>query len=183
MLITSRVVPTETHTHTHTLIHPHTHTHRFYYIPTDAFGMLQGSMPEFLAQEHARFSEFTLVIVLEDAEALLLNRRDDRDGLASSLLNFSVGFVGDLVQAHMICTINGEVKDLDSAVLRPGRQRFFLEFNLIDWNRAQTLAEKLGISLTKKRAYSLAELYHFKDLLQTQRLENYSAPIGFSPNH
>lgn len=155
-------------------------THRFYYVPVDAFGLLHTSMAEFLAKERVRFQERTLVMVLEDAEQLLLNRRELRDGLASSLLNFTDGFVGDMVQAHLICTINSEVKDLDDAVLRPGRQRFFREFGLMDWEQAQALAAKLDVTLTENRQYSLAELYHFKDTQNAERLhKTETRAIGF----
>lgn len=155
-------------------------THRFYYVPVDAFGLLQTQMTGFLAKERKRFPEAHLVLVLEDAEQLLLNRREFRDGLASSLLNFTDGFVGDLVRAHLICTINSEVKDLDEAVLRPGRQRFFREFDLLKWEQATALAESMGVELTEKRSYSLAEIYHFKDTLEISRLKSEeSRPIGF----
>lgn len=155
-------------------------THRFYYVPVDAFGLLQAQMAGFLAKERQRFPETSFVLVLEDAEQLLLNRREFRDGLASSLLNFTDGFVGDLVQAHLICTINSEVKDLDEAVLRPGRQRFFREFDLLKWEQATALADSMGVKLREKRSYSLAEIYHFKDTLETGRLKaGDSRPIGF----
>ena len=161
------------------LIFKHAETHRFYYLPVDSFGLLQSKMAAFLERERRRFKEAVLVLVLEDAEQLLLDRRGFRDGLASSLLNFTDGFVGDMVKAHLVCTINSEVKDLDEAVLRPGRQRFFHEFDLIDHRRACALAEKLGISLAEERAYSLAEIYHFKDLANTDGMAKH-AQIGFA---
>lgn len=161
------------------LIFTHSETHRFYYLPVDSFGLLQAQMADFLARERKRFKDMVLVLVLEDAEQLLLDRRGFRDGLASSLLNFTDGFVGDLVQAHLICTINSEVKDLDEAVLRPGRQRFFREFDLLSWEQASALAAKLEVSLSEKRPYSLAELYHFKDVQNTERLNKNERAIGF----
>lgn len=162
------------------LIYSNSETHRFYYLPVDAFGLLQAAMTDFLAKESKQHEGMTLVMVLEDAEQLLLNRRGNKDGLASTLLNFTDGFVGDIVTAHLICTINGDIKDLDEAVLRPGRQRFFREFDLLDAKRAAALALKLGISLVEKRAYSLAELYHFKDVQDNILLpERQQRPIGF----
>lgn len=162
------------------LIYSLTETHRFYYLPVDAFGLLQASISDFLTKERKRFKDAVLVLVLEDAEELLLDRRGHRDGLASSLLNFTDGFIGDIVQAHLICTINSEVKDLDEAVLRPGRQRFFREFDLLDWRQASMLAEKMGVNLSEKRSYSLAELYHFKDVQNTERIIRNERAIGFS---
>jgi hypothetical protein len=152
------------------MIFAHAETHRFYYLPVDAFGLLQAQMSDFLGRERKRFKDAVLVLVLEDAEELLLDRKGHRDGMASSLLNFTDGFIGDIVQAHLICTINSEVKHLDEAVLRPGRQRFFREFDLLKWEQASALAGKLGFELSEKRSYSLAELYHFKDVQNQDRL-------------
>lgn len=162
------------------IIYTHTETHRFYYLPVDSFALLQSKMAEFLERERKRFQNGVFVLVLEDAEQLLLNRHGFRDGLTSSLLNFTDGFVGDLIQAHLVCTINSDVKDLDEAVLRPGRQRFFREFELLDWRRASTLAEQLGVKLREERAYSLAEIYHFRDVINDDRLqEEGRSSIGF----
>lgn len=156
-------------------------THRFYYLPVDAFGLLQAEIGDFLSREQKRFKKLTLVLVLEDAEQLLLDRRGYRDGQASSLLNFTDGFVGDMIQAHLICTINSEIKELDEAVLRPGRQRFFREFDLLTWDQACALAEKLGITLKEERSYSLAEIYHFQDVQRADRLQKEEQrQIGFA---
>jgi ATPase family associated with various cellular activities (AAA) len=157
-------------------------THRFYYLPVDAFRLLQAEIVGFLAKEKARYKSHVLVLVMEDAEQLLLDRKGHRDGLASSLLNFSDGFVGDIVSAHMICTINSEIKELDEAVLRPGRQRFFREFSPLTVSQSIGLAAALGIELKEKRAYTLAELYHFKDIQSAEMAAKPSSkPIGFLP--
>ena len=72
--------------------------------------------------------------------------------------------------------------DLDEAVLRPGRQRFFREFLSLDWSQSQALAAELGLTLEEKRSYSLAELYHFKDASNPSRLGKGEKPgIGFAP--
>ena len=90
-------------------------------------------------------------------------------------------FIGDLVSAHLICTVNSEARELDEAVLRPGRQKFFHEFDLLHWDQARRLAERLGTTLTDHRSYSLAEIYHFRDLNSGDRLDSpRPRPIGFS---
>ena len=157
-------------------------THRFYYIPVDGYHLLQSGLTDFLVKEQRAMPEFTLVLVLEDAEQLLLDRRGFKEGLASSLLNLTDGFVGDMVKTHLICTINSEMQDLDEAVLRPGRQRFFREFELLTWAQASALAQHLEITLTEKRSYSLAEIFHYKDTQSKDRLQQKPARIvGFGP--
>jgi Mn-dependent DtxR family transcriptional regulator len=70
---------------------------------------------------------------------------------------------------------------LDEAVLRPGRQRFFREFEMLPWDSATALAEKLGVQLSDMREYSLAELYYFKDVQNQDRLNKQDQRvIGFA---
>lgn len=154
-------------------------SHRFYYVPVDAFMGMHSGMADFLVKEQRRHKESRLVLVLEDAEQLLLERRGHRDGLASTLLNLTDGFMSDMVKAHLICTVNSEFKELDDAVLRPGRQRAFREFTPLSWDQAQRLAETLNVKLDEKRSYTLAEIFHFSDVLQEDRLKAEVRKIGF----
>lgn len=64
-------------------------------------------------------------------------------------------------------------------MLRPGRQKFFREFDLLSWEQASRLAEKLGITLPQRRPWSLAELYHFSTLPENQLGAARPRPIGF----
>lgn len=155
-------------------------THRFYYIPVDSFMGMHSRIGEFLLKEQRRHKDSRLVLVMEDAEQLLLDRRGVRDGLASSLLNLTDGFMSDMIKAHLICTVNSEFIELDNAVLRPGRQRAFREFHALQWPQAQKLAASLGTVLTEPREYTLAEIFHFKDLQSQDRLIQDERKIGFA---
>lgn len=83
------------------------------------------------------------------------------------------------LQPGTTSTINSDVKDLDEAVLRPGRQRFFKEFDLLTPEDSAALAAHLGIKLAESRSYSLAELYHHQDVQERDRIEREDRPIGF----
>lgn len=158
-------------------------THRFYYVPPDSFGLLGSSLlAEVLMKEQRVFPQAVKVIVIEDAERLLLDRSDENARDVSSLLNLTDGFIGDLVNVHVVCTINCETDDLDKAILRPGRQRFFREFELLSYENATQLAAHLGVTLTERRAYSIAEIYHQRDLARGEGellKAKESKPIGF----
>ena len=156
-------------------------THRFFYIPADSLGLIQNGLSQFLIRQRSLDEKSIMVIVIEDAENLLLARKQEKSHLASTLLNFTDGIIGDIITAHIICTVNTDTADLDEAILRPGRQRFFHEFGLIPWERARQLAERLGVALSEPRKYTLAEIYHFKDT-QTEKFPGGpQRPIGFSP--
>lgn len=158
-------------------------THRFYYVPVESFGLLSSArLPEVWSKEQRSYPNAVKIIVLEDAEQLLLERSGERATEVSSLLNLTDGFIGDLVHVHLICTINCEIESLDEAILRPGRQKAFREFELLPYGRAEKLATLLGVTLKEKRDYTLAELYHAKDISRKEGdllTKKKPKPIGF----
>ena len=155
-------------------------THRFFYIPADSIGLIRDGLSQFLIRQRSLDEKSIMVVVIEDAENILLARKEEKSVLASTLLNFTDGIIGDIVTAHIICTVNSHTSDLDEAVLRPGRQRFFHEFGPIPWERARQLAQRLGVSLSEPRNYTLAEIYHYKDTQTARFPGGESRPIGFS---
>ena len=81
-------------------------THRFYYLPTGNFHLLTNpAMVDFWLQEgkdhHGRGGR---VVILEDAERLLMERAADNRDALSNLLNLADGFLGDALQLHIIAT-------------------------------------------------------------------------------
>ena len=117
--------------------------------------------------EERNYPDAIKVIVLEDAERLLLDRENAFDSQTSSLLNLTDGFIGDLTHVHLICTINSELTNVDEALMRPGRQKFFRQFEKLAYREAAQLARHLNIAVPNEdRDYTLAEIYHLKD---TQR--------------
>lgn len=158
-------------------------THRFYYVPPESFSLLGSSkLTELLMKDQRAHPQFAKVIVLEDAERLLLDRGNEQALDVSGVLNLTDGFIGDLVRVHLVCTINCDTNALDEAILRPGRQRFFREFELLSYEQAASLALWLNVNLAERREYSIAEIYQLKnfargdgDLLKPKK----SGPIGF----
>ena len=159
-------------------------THRFYYLPTESVGLLSSNqLPEIWKSEHSQYPNATKVLVVEDAEEILIARGNSGSSSVASLLNLTDGFMGDLVRVHIICTMNCEVVALDEAVLRPGRQRFFREFEPLAFPAAKRLAKHLGKELSKDREYTLAELYQLDDVESGKLVSNpRSGPIGFGSN-
>ncbi|MEM9445902.1 MAG: AAA family ATPase [Verrucomicrobiota bacterium] len=135
-------------------------THRFYFIPPSNFKMLKD--PEFVdfwSNQSNHHKEMKKIVILEDAEGILLPRQwDNRDEL-SALLNITDGLLGEFLKLHLICTINCSVSALDPAVLRPGRLIARKQFKNLTQQQAIVLANKLGKPLQIKETYSLAEIY------------------------
>lgn len=132
----------------------------FYYLPTTQYPLLTNvQMVSFWVSQNRRYEKYHKVIILEDAEQLLMTRANDNRDQVSNLLNLSDGLLGEFFNMHLLCTINCQVDELDPAVLRAGRMVTYREFPRLSVEQAQRLASKLGKSLPEQADYSLAEIY------------------------
>ena len=133
-------------------------THLFYFMPAARFASVEsGEITKFWAEEN-RASTFRKVLILEDAESILLRRSGDNREHVATLLNLTDGMLGDALGLHVVCTLNSEIADLDPALLRPGRLVAHREFRLLSGEEARRLAEQLGLAAPDIDQISLAEL-------------------------
>jgi len=140
------------------LIHSLKRTHRFYYLPIDCARMLSDpQMVEFWHRQNS--TEFKKVVILEDAESLLMQRGQDNIGSIANMLNIADGLLGEFLQLHLIYTINCEIDKLDPAIVRSGRLVEYKHFRRLSPVEAGNLALKRGLQLPNQPDYSLAEIY------------------------
>ena len=133
-------------------------------------GML--SNPKFIgfwAEERNSHADKKLVVILEDADAVLMTRGSDNRDEVSALLNLSDGMLGDFLSLQIICTINCPISDIDQALLRPGRLITHRRFERLDPVQALKLASHLGKSLPEKDEYSLAEVFSGEEQASVSR--------------
>jgi len=143
------------------LVHTLKHSHTFYYLPVSHYGLLSDpAMSAFWIEENLRRTGLKKVIILEDAEPLLLERSGDNWRHLSNLLNVSDGLLGEFLQVHVLCTMNADVTQLDPAVLRSGRLVACRQFGRLRAEDARKLATAKGLRLSPQADYSLAEIYH-----------------------
>ncbi len=136
-------------------------THRFYYLPISVFPMLAApSVVDFWMRENELHKEFTKVIVIEDAEELLMQRDSGNQESVSNLLNIADGLLGDFLKLHVICTINAPIENMDPAVMRPGRLVAAREFRRLTAAEAHRLATAKGLQFKPRDEQSLAEIYN-----------------------
>jgi hypothetical protein len=157
-------------------------THRFYFVPVDNFGLLSsGSLTEFWRSEQRDFPSASKVLVLEDSETLLSERNPERASPVAALLNLTDGLMTQLVRLHLVCTLNCKIEDVDPALLRPGRLRFFKNFERIPRDRAARLAEHYGLKLSDHADFTLAEVFASPNFRKnTSGAHKEKGPVGFS---
>jgi len=154
-------------------------THRFYFLPIHACQYLAApEMVEFWSRENRTTPQRKRVVVLEDAEDLLMSRGTDNRSKVSALLNISDGFLGEFLQLHLICSVNCPVDRLDPAITRAGRLVACREFKRINRNQALRIAKGKGLKLPGDQPdYSLGDIYACKPWIEEA---NSSRCIGFT---
>lgn len=111
----------------------------------------------------ARFIEDDAeVMVLEDSDAFLKSRSDGNT-MMHRFLNVGDGLVTTKGKKMIFSTNLPSIRDIDSALVRPGRCFDILHFDQLNGVQATTLAEKLNVTLPKKAdgdTYSIAEVFN-----------------------
>jgi ATP-dependent 26S proteasome regulatory subunit len=61
------------------------------------------------------------VVIIEDAENIMMDRKYNSDSSVSNLLNLSDGLLSDCLSVQIICTFNNSINLIDAALMRKGR--------------------------------------------------------------
>jgi hypothetical protein len=130
----------------------------------------------------ARFIEDdTSVMVLEDSDAFLKSRSDGNT-MMHRFLNVGDGLVTTKGKKMIFSTNLPSIRDIDSALVRPGRCFDIVTFDTLTLPQAKTLADKLGVELPVKprgketEKYSIAEVFHVQ---QNQPSATTNRKVGF----
>jgi hypothetical protein len=137
-------------------------THTFFSLPASQDSVL--SAPEFVPfwqRQNARHADRVKVIVLEDADRLLVRRRGVDHEAVSNLLNIADGLMGRMLRLHVICSVNAKMEDLDPAVLRPGRLMHHRRFSTLNRETARCIADERKVEFSpdeSSESFTLAEV-------------------------
>jgi len=98
------------------------------------------------------------VVIIEDAENIIMDRRSSNSSSVSNLLNISDGLLADFLNVQLICTFNSPLTMIDSALMRKGRLIARYEFGKLSIAKAQKLSDHLKIGTTINRPMTVAEI-------------------------
>lgn len=101
------------------------------------------------------------LLILEDADLMLMDRIGKDNDTMSKLLNVSEGII-DVGKKKIIFTANlNNLEVLDKAIRRPGRCYDIVQFRELTRDEANVIRDKIGkVPFQKEREYSLAEVYN-----------------------
>lgn len=109
------------------------------------------------------------VLVIEDAENIMMDRKFNSDSSVSNLLNLSDGLLSDCLNVQIICTFNSDLNLIDSALMRKGRLIARYEFGKLAVDKAQRLSIKMGFDTEIRRSMTLAEVTNQHETLETRK--------------
>jgi SpoVK/Ycf46/Vps4 family AAA+-type ATPase len=99
-------------------------------------------------------------LILEDADNILTPRGKDNLSLISTLLNMTSGILGSMLDIRAVATTNSPTKDIDPALMRPGRLSSHVTVGELDKEKAASVFKRLtGKAKTFSGQVSLAEVY------------------------
>lgn len=131
----------------------------------------------------ARFIEDDAeVLVLEDSDAFLKSRSDGNT-MMHRFLNVGDGLVTTKGKKMIFSTNLPSIRDIDSALVRPGRCFDIVTFDSLDVQQANTLANKLGVTLPVRprgketEKYSIAEV--FNERIEHSPNSSITRKVGF----
>ena len=116
------------------------------------------------------------VLVIEDAEQILLDRNNNGHSPVSTILNITDGLLSDCLNIQIICTFNTDISKIDKALLRKGRLIAQYEFKELEIEKAQRLSDKIGFDTIISKPMTLTAIYNQGE--RDYQLQEY-VPIGY----
>lgn len=98
------------------------------------------------------------VMIIEDAENIIMDRRNSNSSSVSSLLNISDGLLADFLNVQLVCTFNSPLTLIDNALLRKGRLIARYEFGKLSIPKAQKLSNHFKFDSTITKPMTVAEI-------------------------
>jgi len=118
------------------------------------------------------------ILVVEDAEQILVSRETEADSAVTNVLNLTDGILAEAIRCQVLATFNVSKVKIDPALLRKGRLKIGHHFLPLSPEEANAKLKELGIEETVTEPTTLADLYNFR--ADTGHTNNRSPQAGFA---
>lgn len=98
------------------------------------------------------------VLIIEDAENIITDRKYSNSSSVSNLLNISDGLLADFLNVQLICTFNSSLTMVDSALLRKGRLIAKYEFGKLGIEKSKLFSKHFGYDSKLDKPMTIAEI-------------------------
>ena len=103
------------------------------------------------------------VLVIEDAEELIVSRDSKRNSNLAMILNITDGILGESLGIQIIATFNTDVQNIDPALKRKGRLKSAYEFRALSPDKANRLLIEQNMNYCTDEDMTLAEIYNISE--------------------
>lgn len=145
----------------------------FIYLPSSLANHI--GQPSFL---HFLSKHSNSILIIEDAEELLMKRKTDSKPAISNLLNLSDGLLSDCLKVQVIATFNCDYTKIDDAFLRKGRVLGRYCFQPLEIQKSNSLLKKLEFNFETNKRMTLAEIFNHTD--NNYAINSKRSPLGFT---
>lgn len=141
----------------------------FVLVPPEMVSSLGGPelLPLLIGNRH--HTSGPIILVLEDADKVLVTRGSENINSIQSLLNLGDGILGSMLDLRIIATTNAKKLEMEAAIMRPGRLSKSIKVGALDAAKSQLIFNKLvtGIAnvadnlfpIGEDKFFTLAEIY------------------------
>ena len=85
----------------------------------------------------SQYKNQKLVLLIEDADSILCDRKNNSEDVVSNILNLTDGFMGECLDINIVATTNIKKLEIDKALRRRGRMNSFIEIGPLEPEEAQ----------------------------------------------
>ncbi|MFD0976552.1 AAA family ATPase [Salinimicrobium gaetbulicola] len=103
------------------------------------------------------------ILVIEDAEELIVSRDSQRNSNLAMILNITDGILGESLGIQIIATFNTDVQNIDPALKRKGRLKSAYEFKPLSTEKANLLLSEMNTNYSTDKEMTLAEIYNISE--------------------
>ena len=153
-------------------------------IPAKMIAELDGPslLPTFIS--HKKRNRRPITLIVEDADTCLALRMNDYISSINSLLNYTDGILGTLLDLKIIATTNQEKIEFDDALTRTGRISRHLEINELSAEKASEIYKRLtdGDEIKYDEPTVLSDVYADAKLKTNNELIGDERDPNFDPD-
>jgi len=103
----------------------------------------------------SQYKDRKLVLLIEDADSILCDRKNNSEDVVSNILNLTDGFMGDCLNINIVATTNIKKLEIDKAFRRRGRMNSFIEIGPLSPDESQRAYD--GIRSKNKPIFKFTE--------------------------
>ena len=133
---------------------------QYLYIPPEMIAEITGPEMVGVLISNMRARKIKTILVIEDADAALLQRGKSNKTNISILLNLTSGVIGELLDVRVVATSNVDYVEIDDALKRPGRMiGDNIHIGTLPMKQCQEIYEREGGKGTYSGPPYLAHIY------------------------